>query len=317
MLFYSGKAIFVQALTRAEEVLAPSFAGGQKPSTFAGFNANYNPLSRLLFSVSTVFSGGRAAVDLTNCANRKQEYTAHTPTQCDQAKNQPDQGAPGTKTDGAEKKDVVDNDVVDGVTICLRDRPKTTDYETGRFWRWLNKLTDTDYPTEWNAVSPSNPSSISDQTPSQSKMFFFTTDTTFGFKANWQGTDIFPNKLDAGFNRKEYVYVPFILRELGDGNGRDGCPNGSKYSLKIPSFLSYVNVGDVKHFSEPSSAIDIMLQRLNGLRVGYNQVFATGKAAENLAKDPDMQRNIRLIFFEGQINDAEQQTTATNNALKR
>jgi len=51
--------------------------------------------------------------------------------------------------------------------------------------------------------------------------------------------------------------------------------------------------------------------RLDFLRFGYNQVFATGKAAENLVKDPDMQENFRRIFMEGAQNDALKKSEAS------
>lgn len=273
-------------ITRDEKVITPMFAGGQKPNVAAGFNASYNPAKRLLFGVSTFFAGGQAATNLTDCSLRS---SGSGSAQC-----------PPSPTPTPEQQ------YKDGTLICLNDRPKSPNYEKWSLLRWLS-LDDAEYPVE-HLNTDSNE-------PSLSKHFIFTSDTTFGFKATWTGTDVFLNKLDAGFNRKEYAHVPYILKERADSLNGDGCPNGTRYLLKIPSFFAYVNEADVKDFApaEERGVVEktLDMMRLDFLRFGYNQVFATGKAAENLVKDPDMQENFRRIFMEGAQNDALKKSEAS------
>jgi len=270
-------------ITRDEKVMTPMFAGGQKPNVAAGFNASYDPAKRLLFGVSTFFTGGQAATDLTDCSFRSSG--AGKPTQCP---------PPLPQTPEQQYKD--------GTIICLNDRPKAPNYEKWPLFKLLS-FDDAEYPIEHAAIN-------TDKEPSQSKHFIFTSDTTFGFKATWTGSDMFPNKLDAGFNRKEFAHVPFILKERATNSTSDGCPSEAKYLLKIPSFFAYVNEADVKDFA-PTKERSVLEQSFDLVRFGYNQVFATGKAAENLARDPDMQENFRRIFMEGAQNAALEKSEAS------
>jgi len=274
-------------ITRDEKEITPMFAGGQKPNVAAGFNASYNPAKRLLFGVSTFFTGGQAATELTDCSFRSSG--TGKPAQCPPR--------PATTTD----QQYADQQHKDGTIICLNDRPKAPNYEKWPLFRWLS-FDDAEYPVE-------HLTSINKE-PSQSKHFIFTSDTTFGFKATWTGSDMFPNKLDAGFNRKEFAHVPFILKERVDGSTGDGCPSEAKYLLKIPSFFAYVNEADVKDFA-PAKERNTLEKSLDLVRFGYNQVFATGRAAENLARDPDMQENFRRIFMEGAQNESLKKSEAS------
>lgn len=95
------------------------------------------------------------------------------------------------------------------------------------------------------------------------KTFYFATDTSIGMKVTWNGaTAAMPDSFKLGFNRKEFALAPVF----GAPNATD--PN--KYDVKMPSFLATID----------SSAGTGTLTN-TGLAV--EQYFATGKAADRMA----------------------------------
>ena len=57
--------IFEMSIARREGVIAPAFEGGQTPPVMASFRTDSNPFSRFFFGVKSTFSGGDAAVALS------------------------------------------------------------------------------------------------------------------------------------------------------------------------------------------------------------------------------------------------------------
>lgn len=114
--------------------------------------------------------------------------------------------------------------------------------------------------------------------------FFFATDTGTGLKVAWSGaTGSIPDTLRFGYNRKEFAFAPIFGREKActpPGGDADSAPGGNGrtgYLIDVPSFLATLDSSyDVKHQEGGSYA--------------YAQFFATGKAADSLALQPDVRR---------------------------
>ena len=95
--------------------------------------------------------------------------------------------------------------------------------------------------------------------------FFFGTDTTVGLKVAWTGTtgaSGFPDSAKFGFHRKELAIAPVYIVEDKKG----------QFYAVMGSFLATQDTNaDVEKV-------------VGGAHIGHIQYFATGKAAENLAR---------------------------------
>lgn len=99
--------------------------------------------------------------------------------------------------------------------------------------------------------------------------FFFGTDTTVGLKIAWTGTtgaSGFPDSAKFGFHRKELAIAPVYVVQDKNGN----------YYAVMGSFLAT---------QDTNANVEKVV---GGASVGHIQYFATGKAAENLARRHDV-----------------------------
>ncbi len=142
--------------------------------------------------------------------------------------------------------------------ICLKNdndadsRPIDTRSPVKKFWHWIAGI-DKDKVT-------------------QTRAFYFATDTAFGLKVAWNGTGgPYPTSLKLGYNRSEFAYPPvFITRN--DGCIEDGGPN--QWEVKVPSF--FASLDNNSQFFGPFGD--------NNLGTTHVQFFATGAAAREWAK---------------------------------
>ena len=103
------------------------------------------------------------------------------------------------------------------------------------------------------------------------KPFYFATDTSLGLKATWNATTgAVPDSFKFGFNRKEFALAPVF--------GSENETNKT-YDVKMPSFLATVDA------EGGASSID-----QTGISVV--QYFATGKAAERMA----LRQSVRIAM---------------------
>jgi len=92
------------------------------------------------------------------------------------------------------------------------------------------------------------------------KPVIFGTDTNLGIKVRWSGqTAQYPSSVNIGFKRKEAAWAPVGLKVTPE----------KKYEVDVPSLLATIDVG-------------VAAEREAG--VTYLQYFATGSAADNLAR---------------------------------
>ena len=134
--------------------------------------------------------------------------------------------------------------------------------------------------------------------PSAGKMkpFVFATDTTFGLKVAWSGTaGQFPDSIKAGFNRKEFAFAPIFGKQEKDG----------AFLVGMPPFLAGVDQS-VSVGWNPFSSHDI----------DHVQFFATGEAAVNLARDPNITRR-KENMLKPQTQDQKEEAPTTNSLQGR
>ncbi len=99
--------------------------------------------------------------------------------------------------------------------------------------------------------------------PGEIEPFLFGTDTSFGLKVAWSGmTAQAPDTIRLGFNRKEFALAPMTTIRHDDPNN---------ISVKMPSFLAIID-----NSTE--------LGKVTGTRIKHLQYFATGKAADFMAR---------------------------------
>jgi hypothetical protein len=114
------------------------------------------------------------------------------------------------------------------------------------------------------------------------KPLIFATDTTLGLKVAWSGTTAqFPDSFKFGFNRKEFAFAPILGRELKDS-----------FRVRMPSFLAGVDQSVTWQWFWALSTD-------KGDKANYvnpAQFFATGQAAEELAKDAEIQKRKKAIL---------------------
>jgi hypothetical protein len=105
------------------------------------------------------------------------------------------------------------------------------------------------------------------------KPVLFGTDTNLGIKINWMGAAGSlgpPTSANIGFRRKEAALAPVSLKSTG-----------ASYEVDVPSLLATIDT-NVKSKSE------------NKTTLKYLQYFATGSAANNLAR----QQSVRKTMLE-------------------
>lgn len=111
--------------------------------------------------------------------------------------------------------------------------------------------------------------------PGEVKPFFIGTDSSLGVKVSWNGTTgQFPDSVKVGFQRKEFALAPIFASE-GCGDGETG------WTIAGPSFLAWTDHRVETGIAEP-------------LAVKYAQGIATGSAATNLARVPE----IKMLLLE-------------------
>lgn len=114
------------------------------------------------------------------------------------------------------------------------------------------------------------------------KPFVFATDTTFGLKVAWSGTNgQFPDSIKAGFNRKEFAFAPIFGKKQDD----------KTFLVGMPPFLAGVD-----------QSVSVGWNPLGSHDIDHVQFFATGSAAVNLAGD-DIIRDRKKDMLKPQIQD--------------
>ncbi len=153
-------------------------------------------------------------------------------------------------------------------------------------------------PHYWTLFKPEKP------LPKQGRVrpFLFATDTVFGLKVVWNSpSDPVPDALKVGFNRKEFAWAPIHVNE-GACPGKRPQPvgNAKAYHADMPSFFALIRTRNE-------------LTDFTNSRVRYVQIFATGKAAEGVAKilRDTVQEEVRALVTEAEsmVTTGEQESS--------
>lgn len=148
----------------------------------------------------------------------------------------------------------------------------------------------------------------------RARPFFFATDTMTGIKVAWTGTGgAYPDQLKFGYNRKEFAYAPVFGEPSASGTPTPGgvlareaaapatvtppCSEGKK-RVSMPSFLA--TIIDGADASQPAN-----------LRLNYVQFFATGRAADRLAKRDDVRAMVANQMLAPAVGTATHTAQAT------
>ena len=112
------------------------------------------------------------------------------------------------------------------------------------------------------------------------RAFYFATDTSFGLKVGWDGTGgLYPDNLKLGYNRKEIAFPPIFVKAVEKCEDKTAPSDGEKWEVTVPSFFASLN---------NSSALTTRSES----GVTHVQFFATGKAATEFVKRPDVNKEI-------------------------
>ena len=149
-------------------------------------------------------------------------------------------------------------DTVSTSSICLTKEP-----DTRPLWKRL-----------WH--------SLVGRSKDNTRPFYFATDTSFGLKAAWDGTTgPYPSTLKLGYNRKELAFPPVFVTK---GCSTDSPTNEDGWKVTIPSFLASLdNSSILKEWSKSGTT--------------HIQFFATGKAASEFVKRPDVNSAMNKAMF--------------------
>lgn len=125
------------------------------------------------------------------------------------------------------------------------------------------------------------------------RAFYFATDTAFGLKAAWDGTTgPYPSTVKLGYNRKELAFPPVFATEKA-------CTSGNTrgtWEVTVPSFVASLDNsstindawgwGTGKDQTKDEEQVKDEKKAKSG--VTHIQFFATGKAASEFVKRPDV-----------------------------
>ena len=254
------------SVARREVVIAPTFEGGKTPPVMGGFRFKGGPFSP---SVSAVFSGGRAATITSKLlfTDKESEVDANA-TSNPATSNPASSNSASMCVAGAPHSGLLD--VVSGIPGV----------------RLLTEETDTARP------------------------FFFATDTTTGLKVAWSGaTQAIPDTFKFGYNRKEFAFAPVYGHKsncdpeavAGSASNDKGAGTtsadtatakpGSNFLIEVPSFLATLG-----NSAGAGGSADV--------KYDYSQFFATGEAANELARRPEV-RNVLGTRMSADLENAQ------------
>lgn len=124
----------------------------------------------------------------------------------------------------------------------------------------------------------------------KSRPYFFGTDTVYGFNISFNATNAMSG-VNLGYKRKEVAYASISKKTVANDQ--------NKVSVSMPSLLA---------LSQMSSDI----QDVNNNGLVYEQIFATGSAATNMTKHPQIRQKLGIKLVP--LSTADKQEI--NNEIK-
>lgn len=136
--------------------------------------------------------------------------------------------------------------------------------------------------------------------PGDVKPVVFGTDTNLGLKISWTGeTAQYPSAVNLGFKRKEFAIAPISLTEKTSS----GDCGSDRYQVTMPSLLATLDT-DVAVVGQ-------------GANLSYLQYFATGDAADRLAREHGVRVAILRRADPLAIQESEAEDVAQRAAIAR
>ncbi|MBS0151599.1 MAG: hypothetical protein JSR31_11710 [Nitrospira sp.] len=166
----------------------------------------------------------------------------------------------------------------DEAFLCLGEQP-----DTRPLWKWL-----------WHKITFKGDNHKYDQ---DTRAFYFATDTSFGLKAGWDGaTGPYPDTVKLGYNRKELAFPPVFATPADATSGCLSTPSSpskglsneadhkGQWKVTVPSFVASLdNSSILKEWFESGDT--------------HIQFFATGKAASEFVKRPDVNAAMNQTMY--------------------
>lgn len=260
------------SINRKEGVIEPVFEGGQTPPVLASFKADMNPFYRFFgFGIATTFATGDAAEALSSLF---------------------------TTTDKELDKLVRDKCALNGSTAPCEFFKTRKNVLADQFGSWISL---TDAPKDFDKFV----------SPGTNAQLFFGTDTVTGLKIDWQTGGYLPSGVKFGFNRKEVTWAPLAYCAT-DPNLSAQCFSG------VSAGIAQERQTIIKTQSPASKQVHVIIApsvlatldstyALEKQRVGlkYQQYFATGRAATNLAARQHVRRTLLPEFEDGMVAEIE------------
>lgn len=288
------------SINRKEGVIEPVFEGGQTPPVLASFKADMNPVARFFgFGIGTTFSTGDAAETLSSLfTTPDKEFDKEVYKECRRNASKTSSVAPGPAAEHAPAE-TNDNDTKECAIFKTRK-----DVLARQFGSWISLTkppVDTDGFVE----------------PGKNAQLFFGTDTVTGLKVDWMTGGYLPSGVKFGFNRKEVTWAPLAYCKTEPDKSAQ-CFSG--VSEKIAKERQSLIVDQSKSLPEhPTNQLahiiiaPSVLATLDstyalekqGAGLRYQQYFATGRAATNLAARQHVRRTLLPEFEDGMVPEIE------------
>lgn len=290
------------SINRKEGVIEPVFEGGQTPPVLASFKADMNPVARFFgFGIGTTFSTGDAAETLSSLfTTTDNKFDKLVFKEC--ARNLP-------KTSSAAPEPAVapapattnEKDTTDCAFFKAR-----RDVLSGQFGSWIS-LTKPPVNTDGFVK------------PGTNAQLFFGTDTVTGLKIDWQSGGYLPSGAKFGFNRKEVTWAPLAYCKTEPDKSAQ-CFSGVSEKIAEERQKLIVNQSKSQAETQPQSnqLVHVIIApsvlatldstyALEKQRTGlkYQQYFATGRAATNLAARQHVRRTLLPEFEDGMASEIE------------
>lgn len=290
------------SINRKEGVIEPVFEGGQTPPVLASFKADMNPVARFFgFGIGTTFATGDAAEALSSLfTTTDKELDDAVRTEC--ARN-PSTASSVTPGASVAPSSATTNEKDPKPCAFFKTR---RDVLAGQFGSWIS-LTEPPINTKGFVK------------PGTNAQLFFGTDTVTGLKIDWQTGGYLPSGVKFGFNRKEVTWAPLAYCKTEPDKSAQ-CFSGVSEKIAEERQNLIVTQSQSKPKSQPQTnqLVHVIIapsvlatldstyaleKQRTGLR--YQQYFATGRAATNLAARQHVRRTLLPEFEDGMVAEIE------------
>ncbi len=336
------------SINRKEGVMEPVFEGGQTPPVLASFKADMNPLARFFgYGIGSTFATGDAAEALSSLfSTTDKEFKEEVSKQCKYPTNGQEersaQSNPATSRDEEEE----------GSAESPPATPRNGEKNGCRFFKDKRDLLADQFGSYIALTKPPKGNFID---PSDTALLVFATDSVVGLKIDWlngaypsgvkfgfnrkevtwaplarcktsanQSAGCFYGVSQEVAKKRERTILTQVGAALTDKLSTERLATSNEDPTKIRQEAGEQAAKDaptqeVHIIIAPSvlatldSTYSLEMQRTSGLR--YQQYFATGRAATNLATHQQVRRTLMPEFEDSMVAEMEEVYLWAGNRL--